>query len=347
MWGLGLLLLDALKYWVNRYYRPVVVGGVFPTLTKKDVPELSTNQLATITNVILDDSRRIDDMIGADYPLEHVRKAYRGICLAKFCDKKYWDGPAEAAEADFEPSRERHWKRLTTNMGINLRAIFDSGLTNPKDQNLAGNFSIDGGLADSLDLARMRDPREYHSTVFHMLGSLGQYYEIAGFDRHRFYTSNHFTNLLKSCFGESDGGRLYSSIQREIGGLDRQDHDIILGKAVGMVTDEFVRRAGVEEKSVWQMNNEELMSRLESDRELREKTGVKLQSVSAIRRSISSGNPLFLRKDHVRVLCIPAKELDWIRGDCDLELRGETAMSMREHRHDLAVMYEEKFGHAA
>ena len=114
-----------------------------------------------------------------------------------------------------------------------------------------------------------------------------------------------------------------------------------------MVTDEFVRRAGVEEKSVWQMNNEELMSRLESDRELREKTGVKLQSVSAIRRSISSGNPLFLRKDHVRVLCIPAKELDWIRGDCDLELRGETAMSMREHRHDLAVMYEEKFGHAA
>jgi hypothetical protein len=322
-----------------------LTSAVIPLLKRRDVPDLVTPEIAIVTNVVLDDSRRIDDLMEEKVPLDGRRMAYLAVCTEKY-GPELADGVREAEHVsrNFPAAREKHWALLSENVGRNLMAIFKSGLTNPHDQNLIGNFSIDGGLADVMDLARMRNPKEFHSTVLHAFSGLAEYYEVAGYGRHEFFLSRHFGSLLESCFGAEAGGTLNRRIKSMVSGLPANRSEAYLGVAAGLVADEFVKLAGASERSVWQLSDAEFMAHLGGDVSLQVRANVGAESLGAISRSIATGFPLYLTEDGVRSAVSARNELNRLRSLADVFLRAESSMSMKEHNQDLAGIYREKFG---
>jgi len=322
-----------------------ITTAVIPLLSREQAPDLCTSQIAIVTNAVIDDSRRIGELLDTDGPLEGRQSAYKAMVVEKF-------GPICPASEDevsfvkrnFEAAREKHWNRLCQRVGKNLRAMFDAGFTNPRDQGLIGNISIDGGLCDTVDLAPMRRPKEFHSTLLPALAGLSQFYEVAGFNRADFFRSEHFKTLLRKSLWPEHADQLFERVTAFIQPNDPDVWGVKALRAVGLVADEFIRMAGVDERSVWEMEDMEVLRMLRSNQSLLDSTGVSRHSLRELENSLQLGIQVRKTSGKRVTLADPKEELDYLRGQADITLRCNTAMSMQENSAELEREYRKKFG---
>ncbi len=324
-----------------------VTTAVIPILTKADVPEMVSQDVAIVTNAIFDDSRRIDDLLDQSKPLDGCKSAYLVVACEKYSDQRPAEGQdmKDYFDKNFPDAKDKHWEIMTGNIGKNLRAMFDSNLTNPNDQNMIGNFSIDGGLADTIDLATMRHPKEFASAVLHTFSPLTDYYKVAGSKPHEFFKSKHFATLLKGAFGQDAEG-INRQIQSRLRKVGADDLDVHVGVATGIVTDEFAKLAGVQEKSVWQKTDAEFLTDIQGDRPLLKEMHLAPSSLVQLKMSVTSGKPLSLVVRGTRKMIDPHLEVNRQRAFADLHLRAMAAMNMAERDQLLKQEYADKFGQA-
>jgi hypothetical protein len=319
--------------------------GVMPLLSKEQVPELCTDQIAVVTNVVLDDTRRLEDFIDPDIELTELQKYYKWMVVSKYGPEMgEEEDQDEYTERSFESSRDAHWTTVCANMGRNLKAMFASGLTNPRDQNFFGNISLDGGLCDTLDLARMRHSREFHSTLEAFFKKLTHLYTVAAFEDINFFASKYFKTLLDEAVGVEEAGKLTERISGFLERDEPDERETKAARAVGLLADVFQRIGGEEEKSVWEMDGLEFLGLMDGNDELRVKARLRKESIPAYRQALTEGEPVGKVVGGVAIPIDPERELDIHRMRADEELRANTAMSMVERTADLKKMFTEKFG---
>jgi hypothetical protein len=299
-----------------------------------------------VTNLVLDDSRRIGDLLDEKIPLEGRRDAYKALVVEKYSDAipTKEEDAVKFVESNFEKARESHWTQLSRKMGENFIGIFMAGYTNPNDQNLMGNISVDVGICDTMDLSRMRHPSEYHSLLAHAFGGLMGLYETSGHEKTDFFKSKYLRMMLDGCFGEKEGGKLFASIKKEFDGITADKYGVKSLKAVGLITDEFVRLAGSDEKSVWQMNDLEFLGFIEKDDGLMKRIEFKREWLDEFRRAMNTGG-IVDRTDAGGIKLANAhEELEYFRSHADMQLRSYSAMTITERGHEVRREYERKFG---
>ncbi|MFH1788271.1 MAG: hypothetical protein ABH834_02685 [Candidatus Altiarchaeota archaeon] len=320
----------------------VITTAVVPFLSREQVPELSCPQIAIVTNVCLDDTRRIEEWIpGPETWIPEVREqsnsesregfklAYKALVVEKYAERPPGNADmTEFTESHFQEARKAHWTRLCTRVGRNINASYNAGLTNPRDQNLAGNISIDGGLADALDLCPMRLPTEFTSFVYHALMPLSEFYETAGFRREDFFTSEHFRLIANETLGEQRGQQLMLEMHETM----REGSETLVKatKAMGQFTDAFLSSRGITLQSVWRMDDDAFLSYLDQHADLRSELNFQRSSILEFRMAMTSGRPLYKRDDGRRVRASVSRELDRYRCNADIHLRVNSAMSMEE-----------------
>ena len=338
-----------------------VTTAVVPLLSREQVPELCARQIAIHLNAVLDDSRRISDFLDARHGLEERRQMYAAAVVEKYAPGGNAVGQAglleeqtpEAAamrwttfvEEHLEEARDVHWARLCQRIGKNLRAVFEAGLTNPANRGMVGNLSLDGGLADALDLAEFRHPREFHNFVWPVLDGLSSFYEVAGFHRSDWFSSKYFRILLESSLGAESASVILERIASFLGPGDADPRGTKRTHAIGLVTDEFVRLAGVEEKSVWAMSDKEFLALLSAGSTLRDAVGFRADSIQRVRRALRGRSPVHQGSAARSGEGVdPHEELDDVRAKADIELRARTARSLKENFSLMDEEFEQKYG---
>lgn len=323
-----------------------ITTGVIPLLSKDDYPKLTVPQIAVVSNLVLDDTRRVGDIMDEDYPLEGNQLAYKAIVTEKYVlerPRKESD-VADHVERYFDTARDLHQSRLAQRLGKNLKALFNARLTVPHDQDLMGNISLEGGLADTLDLAPMRHPREFHSTILKALSGMADLYEVAGLGADNYFSSTHFKTLLNESLGEKEA----ENIMRQATRLFQEPEDpdnTKKGRLVGAVTDGFLKSAGIVEDTVWDMGDKDFMDLIGRDKEIRKKLGITRDSLTAIRQAHGKGMPLTRRHKYMGIsFTDPHQELEAFRFRVDIIQRAESAMDMAEKNQWLKDRFKEKYG---
>ncbi|MDD5112019.1 MAG: hypothetical protein PHG85_05700 [Candidatus Altiarchaeota archaeon] len=323
-----------------------ITTAVIPLLSKDQVPDLCTDQAAIATNVVLDDSRRAGDLLDLKFPLEAVQDAYKAIVVEKYAKEKLTaqDDPIKFMETHLDEARDAHWSRMCRNVGKNLRAMFDAGFTNPYDRNMIGNISLDGGLCDVVDLSRMKHKREFHSTLNDVLGGLSLVYKVAGLNPTDFFLSRHFKGLLKESLGEKEAERLSERMGSFIREGESDNDGVKRAKAIGLVTDSFLKSAGINETSVWEMDDRAFLDMLALNEGLRKKANIDPRSVEQIRHSLTTGQPVYgsAGGPWIMVSDIPSA-LERYKVGADLYLRSETGRDMQENFAEIKREYAEKY----
>ncbi|MBM4431763.1 MAG: hypothetical protein FJ026_15675 [Chloroflexi bacterium] len=338
-----------------------ITTAVVPLLSRKQVPELCCKQIAVHLNAVLDDSRRIGDFLGVRRGLEERRQMYAAAVVEKYAAGGYaatqaglleeqtpegsasrW---ASLVEEHLEEARDAHWTRLSQRMGKNLRAVFDAGLTNPANRGIVGDISLDGGLADVLDFAPFRHPREFHAFVWPLLDGLSSLYEVAGFCRSDWFSSKSFRILLEHSLGPESAELILERVAAFLSPGDPDPHGTKRRHAIGLVTDEFVRLAGVEERSVWVMSDDEFRALLSADNALSEAVRFRADSMQRLEGAPKTQSGVEQSRDVPKGEAVDSHEqLDYVRAKADMELRARSARSLRENLCYLDVDFEEKYG---
>ena len=319
--------------------------AVVPLLSRQQVPELCSEQIAIVVNTVLDDRRRIGDFLNEHYPLDSRKKMYSAAIVEKFMLERPTSGDTSFIEAYLDEARDRHWTDMCRRLGKNLRAVFEAGLTNPINRGLINNISLDGGLADTLDLCKARHPREFHNFLLLTLDGLSRFYEVAGFNRSNFFRSEYFRLLLKNSFGEERANAVFDRIASCVRPHDPDLRGVKRIKAIGLVTDEFMQMKGADEKSVWVMSDTEFLDMLDSDSNLLNRLGLAEKSVPAFRMALKRSTSVLAKfGDGTRKATDPHGELDYWRSRADPLQRAEAALSMRENFAQMDQDFKAKYG---
>jgi len=318
--------------------------AVVPLISRKQVPELCAEHIAIVVNVVLDDSRRIGDFLDEHYSLDARKKMYAAAMVEKFTLARPAAEDADFIKLHLEEARDIHWTHMCQRLGKNLRAVFEAGFTNPINRGMINNISLDGGLADTLDLCRARYPREFHNFLLLVLDGLSKFYEVAGFNRSNFFRSEYFRLLLKNSIGEERANAVSDRIDSFVKPHDPDLRGMKRIKAIGLVTDEFMHMKGVEEGSVWAMNDTEFLDMLITRRDLLNRMGLVEKSIAAFGMALKRNTPVHGIFAKTHMAADPHEELDYWRSRADVLLRARTAPSMQENFAQIDKDFKTKYG---
>lgn len=175
--------------------------GLVPIVDRDSVPELTTKDVCVSIIAVPDDTRRLDMFRSEDRDMPRI---YRAFAVERFGGTP--DPEVEIEEwvaAKFDESREKHLAEFFPRLALMTRSVLGAGLTNPQDQNLAGNISVMGGITDLADLAEMERPDQAIGFIFHLLAGVDELGKAAGFSRNGIFRSEHFKSFLRTLYSSA------------------------------------------------------------------------------------------------------------------------------------------------
>jgi len=331
----------------------VLTTAVVPFLSKEQVPDLVCPQIAIVTTVTVDDTRRISEWIPgelehpeeADLTREGCRQAYPALVVEKYGGPIVDDESLMRVVSErFDECRDKHWRVLCGKLSQVFNGAFSASRTNPQDQNLGENLSIEGGLADALNMCPMRDPEEFHSLIYHALFQVSQLYETAGFSQTDFFTSEHFRRLCNSTIRGDRVEPLLTEIAESMAEAEAVTVAKVT-KAIGLYTDAFLETRGVDRPSVWKMSDAQFLDFIGADDELMDRLKFPKQHLDNFKRASQTGETVYSAGENQVFTPIKLSvELDRHRCNADLRVRLEKAMTIKQRDEFWAQQFRERFG---
>jgi hypothetical protein len=248
--------------------------GAVKILDKERLPELCISEIGITARLVFDDTRRAGMFQESE---EEGFLNYRQYLRERFNN---WN-----PDASLEKERDDHMNLLSTNIGLNMRAILDSGFTMPVDQVIVNNISTVGGLTDLTDLAELRNPRHAMCLCVGMIRMVSDLTDVMMHDPGWFFRSPHFKQMVRSFLGEKEADKMATILAQETRGEgynDKDQRDFLYLKLGGILTDMWLASKGYtgqEYRSVWQMEDYQVLRKLKQDSKLMEKVGVSEETI--------------------------------------------------------------------
>jgi hypothetical protein len=149
---------------------------------------------------------------------------------------------------------------------------------------------------------------------------------------------------LKNSLGEERANAVFDRIDSFVKPHDPDLRGMKRIKAIGLTTDEFMHMKGVEEGSVWAMDDTEFLDMLITRRDLLNRMGLAEKSIPAFGITLKRNTPVQGIFDKTHLAADPHEELDYWRSRADVLLRAKTAPSMQENFAQLDKDFKAKYG---
>jgi len=269
----------------------MTVGDV-RLLDRGQVPQLCIQAIGETCRVVFDDTRRagifqMDPGRGTMNYMQYLRERYDNYI----------------PEANLEEERKEHFSLFSRNVGTNMKAILDSGFTVPHDQLLVWNVSTVGGLTDSTMLSPLSEPKVAMSLCVGFLRMIDGVYGVTGSGRENpdsFFATEHFRELVSAFIDKESADRMMSLASREMPSGDFRDiehRNKVLIKISGVLTDMWMKSKGFGYRSVWGMQDYQVIRKLEGDPLLCEKIGFKREMLANMKKVLKRPDGRVLMSD--------------------------------------------------
>ncbi len=246
--------------------------GYVPLLDQSKIPELCTKEIGVMVIAVVDDVRRMD-LFACPFEQLGLDRVYRAFVVEKY-------GPIDGGDStsfvedNFLECREKHLDELLSNLGLNLKALLMANLTNPSGQELMGNISVAGGVADLKNMMEMTDPHQAIGLIFPMMMGLSLFGRTAGLGSYGLFATEHFAKLGRNFLGK-DWAKVEAFSKELPARPDEQEyHHIGILKLAGLMTDAWVSSFGVGLRGGYHLSDRELVERLQIDAQLRGKARI-------------------------------------------------------------------------
>jgi len=251
-----------------------VTLGVAKLLDKEQLPELCCAEIGIAVIAVLDDTRRLDVFLDKRVPLEGRRDLYKAFAVERYGPRAAGMEERSFVEAHFAACRDLHLRELFGSLGRTARAVLEAGLTNPRDQNLMGNISVCGGIADTRNLTAMIDPNQAAGLIAPLMARLNDFGEAAGFESGAIFKQPCFRELLQLFLGSSAQPVVDFMEARHFRTGGRFDDGVQLMKLIGLTTDAWVRAAGGAPAGGYHLNDADMVEYLAASPEARRRSGI-------------------------------------------------------------------------
>ena len=275
--------------------------GVVKLLDDTQVPELCIPEVGITMVAVLDDTRRIGEFYGDDIPRHGFADAYKAFVVERY-GSPMPQGMETAAfvrfvEEQFPACRERHLQEFMTNLGKTTRAVLESNLTNPQDQNLMGNISMVGGITDTRALAKMTNPNQAIGYITHLIEGLNEFGQTAGFVSGKIFTTGHFHRMLEELLGDDAKPIIEFTKKKHFRPGERFDDWMQAKKLVGLMTDAWVRKAGGTPTGAYHLSDREMVAYLNTDCDARKISGIDARTLETFNRHLGDPRIPIVRQD--------------------------------------------------
>jgi hypothetical protein len=259
-----------------------ITVGVVKLLDKEKVPEMCTKEICVVLVAIMDDTRRLDMFYGDRLPKEEYYNLYLDFLVDKYGGEPSLGGfTKDWVLSHAGELRDRHLDELMPNLGVTMKAVLDSDLTNPQDQDLVGNISVAGGITDTSDLVRMDDPNHSISYIQHLLEGLELFGRNSGLRSGGIFKTRQFKSLLHGFLGNDSAAiKTYADSITE---GKTFENGVQLQKLIGLMTDAYVKQRGGQPTGGYHLSDRELIELLAKDGPLRQKVQLPDRVLSLLR----------------------------------------------------------------